>query len=309
LIEIKVFKLGNQLVIWCRDYFLKREGFYCIIKIKAFLKGDIMKNYLLDFFKGMVIGIGAIAPGVSGGAIAVIFGVYENLTRAIGNIFNDFWRKVTYLAPIGLGAGLGILVFSNIFKYLFENYNTQVRYLFVGLMAGTFPSLFKTANREGFRWMYVVPLLISLSISIIFSIYEDTIINTIPHDEPDLIQLIIYGIIVAIGTVIPGLSSSVMLIYINAYDFVLEAMATLDFSALIPMGIGFVLCFFVLFKIISFMFDRAYGLTYYTILGFVLGSIIPIFPGFNFNMEYIISGIILLAGFFLSYNLSKFARE
>ena len=268
-----------------------------------------MKKALTDFFTGMAIGIGAIAPGVSGGAIAVIFGIYENLTRTIGNLFHNFGRKITYLTPIGLGAILGVLIFSNVFKYLFENYNIQVRYLFVGLMLGTFPSLFRTANRKGFKWVYIVPFLITLIISIVFSIYEDVIINSIGHGEPGIIQLILYGIIIGIGTVIPGLSSSVMLIYINAYDFVLKATASLDFSVLLPMGIGFVLCFFLLSKIISFMFDRIYGLVYYTILGFVLGSIVPIFPGFHFNMEYLISCIILIAGLLLSYNLSKFARE
>lgn len=268
-----------------------------------------MKGALLDFFKGMAIGIGAIAPGVSGGAIAVIFGIYENLTRAIGNIFKDFKKKLVYLTPIGLGAVLGVIIFSNIFNYLFDNYNIQVRYLFVGLIIGTFPYLFKTANRKGFKFIYIIPLLITFTISIIFAIYEDTLINSMPHGDPSIIQLIIYGIIVGIGTVIPGLSSSVMLIYINAYDYVLKATASLDISALIPMGIGFVLCFFLLSKMIAFLFDRSYGLMYYTILGFVLGSILPIFPGFDLSIKYLISGIILIAGFLFSYNLSKFSRD
>ena len=86
-----------------------------------------MKRALSNFFKGMVIGIGAIAPGVSGGAIAVILGIYEDLTRAIGNIFKDFTKKVKYLMPVGLGLALGVIIFSNIFNYLFENYNVQVR--------------------------------------------------------------------------------------------------------------------------------------------------------------------------------------
>lgn len=268
-----------------------------------------MKRVLSNFFKGMVIGIGAIAPGVSGGAIAVILGIYEELIRAIGNIFKDFINKVKYLAPVGLGLILGVIIFSNVFNYLFENYNVQVRYLFIGLMAGTFPSLFKTANKKGFKCIYMVPFLITFIVSVTFTLLDDTIVNKGTEEEASILQLVFYGIIVGIGSVIPGVSSSVILIYLNAYDYVLEAVATLHISALIPMGIGFVLCFLVLSKIISFMFDRLYGLTYYTILGFVLGSIILLFPGFQFKLEYLISVIILITGFFLSFNLSKFARE
>lgn len=269
-----------------------------------------MKRALSAFLKGIVIGIGAIAPGVSGGAIAVILGIYEDLTRAIGNIFKDFTKKVKYLMPVGLGLALGVIIFSNIFNYLFENYNVQVRYLFIGLMLGTFPSLFKTANKRGFQWIYIVPFLLSFIISVAFGIAEDDgIIDADTDEEPGLMELILYGAIVGIGSVVPGMSASVILIYLNAYNFTLKAMATLDLSALIPMGIGFVLCFLGLSKIISFMFEKAYGLTYYMIIGFVLGSIVPIFPGFRFNVEYLLSALILIIGFFLSFNLSKFARE
>ncbi|MBZ2175498.1 DUF368 domain-containing protein [Schnuerera sp. xch1] len=267
-----------------------------------------MKRVLSNFLKGLVIGTGAIAPGVSGGAIAVVFGMYRNLTRAIANIFTDFKNKVLYLIPIGLGGIIGILVFSNIFKYLFKNYNIEIRYLFIGLMLGTFPSLFKTANKNGFKKKYMIPFIIALSITVMFTLSENNIIDIIPNGEPGTIQLILYGIIIGFGTIIPGVSSSVILMYIGAYDFVLEAISTIDLLLLIPMGIGFGICFLLLAKVISTLFDKLYGFTYYAVLGFVLGSIIPIYPGFILNFKYFIGVLIMIVGFYLSFYLSIRAK-
>ena len=108
-------------------------------------------NFLSSFIKGMLIGIGAIAPGVSGGAIAVIFGIYERITDAIAGVFKNFRNNVIFFFPIALGGGVGVLAFSRIMDYLFLNYDVQVKYLFIGLMIGTLPAVFKQANRKGFR--------------------------------------------------------------------------------------------------------------------------------------------------------------
>lgn len=265
-------------------------------------------NFLFDFLKGLAIGIGAIAPGVSGGALAVIFGIYENLTYAIANIFKNFKGKVLYLLPIGLGGIVGVLVFSNIMEYLFEHYNVEVRYLFVGLMIGTFPSVFKTANKNGFKKKYLISFLIALLSTALFTFLEDGIVNIVSEDAPGILELIIYGVIVGFGTIVPGVSSSVILMYIGAYNTLLRAIASVNISLLMPIGIGFVLSFLVLAKVISFLFQYAYGYTYYAVLGFVIGSIVPIFPGAGFSLQYLISFIIMVIGFSISFCLSKYEK-
>lgn len=264
---------------------------------------------MLNFFKGVAIGVGAIAPGVSGGAIAVIFGIYEKITYAIGNIFRNFKKNLSYLMPYGSGAILGVLVFSNIFKYLFMYYNVEIRYLFIGLMIGTFPSLFRMANRKGFKKTYLILFIVAFLITGILSIMENRGIDVIPDEKPSVIQLILYGVIVGAGTIIPGVSSSVILIYLGSYEVVLDAIASLNIPLLIPIGIGFILCFLLLSKAISILFKRAYGFTHYAILGFVAGSIIPIFPGFALDLKHIASLFILLIGLWASYYLSKFEKK
>ena len=105
---------------------------------------------MIDFLKGLVIGIGAVAPGVSGGTLAVILGIYEKITHAIADLFNEFWKKVKEFFPLALGGAVGVLGFSNIINYLFHHYEVEVKYLFIGLMIGTFPALRRQADRKEF---------------------------------------------------------------------------------------------------------------------------------------------------------------
>lgn len=268
-----------------------------------------MKKTMSNFLKGLAIGAAAIAPGVSGGALAVILGIYEKITYAIGNIFKNFRRSLTYLLPYGSGAILGVLIFSNIFKYLFAHYNVEVRYLFIGLMMGTFPSLFRKANKKGFRKAYLALFIIAFTITSLFSIMENRAIEIIPDDDLSVFQLILCGVIVGAGTIVPGVSSSVILIYLGYYEIVLDAIASLNIPMLIPVGIGFIICFLLLSKFISMLFTRAYGFTHYTILGFVVGSVIPIFPGFAFDLRHILGLVIMAVSLGASYYLSKFEKE
>jgi putative membrane protein len=270
---------------------------------------EIIMNFLSDFIKGMIIGIGAVAPGVSGGTFAVILGIYKKLTDAIANIFNDFRKKVIMLFPLGLGAGVGVLLFSKIMKYLFENYNSEVKYLFIGLMIGTLPAVFKEANKKGFKKSYILPCIITFGITILFIILENGVINIIPEGKPGLIELIIYGAITGFGTIVPGISSSFILMYIGAYEVMLDAIVNFDLMLLIPIGIGFVLSILMFAKLISLLFKKVYGYTYYAVLGFVIGSIITIFPGIEFNLKYLIGILLCVIGFYLSFSLTKYAKD
>lgn len=266
-------------------------------------------NFLSDFFKGMIIGIGAVAPGVSGGTFAVMLGVYDKLTDAIADIFHDFKKKVWLFFPLALGMSVGILGFSNIMKYLFENHDAQVKYLFTGLMLGTLPAVFKEANKCGFKKIYLLPCTITFSITVLFMILENNVINIIPESNPGLITLIIYGVIIGFGTIVPGISSSFILMYIGAYEILLDGIVNLDLMVLIPVGMGFAFSILLFAKLISLLFKKIYGYTYYTVLGFVMGSIIIIFPGVELNLEYLIGLGLCFVGFYMSFALSNYKKQ
>lgn len=266
-------------------------------------------NFLSNFIKGLLIGIGAIAPGVSGGALAVVFGLYERITEAIAGNIKDFRKNALFFLPIALGGGIGVLAFSKIMKYLFLHYDVQVRYLFIGLMIGSLPSVFKQANKQGFKKAFILPCVVAFGVVVMAILLENNGINIILETKPGILQLIAYGAIIGIGTIVPGISASFVLMYIGAYQIVITGLSDMDLTLLIPVGLGFVLSIIVFAKLISLLFKRAYGYTYYAVLGFVIGSIIAIFPGTAaFGYECLISIILFVLGFYLSYALSKYTK-
>lgn len=269
----------------------------------------IIVRFLSGFIKGLLIGIGSVAPGVSGGAIAVIFGLYEKITGAIANVFKDFRRKAIFFFPIALGGGVGVLAFSKVIEYLFRHYEVHVKYLFIGLMMGTLSSVFEQANRKGFRKKYILPCITAFGITVLAMVMEKAGIDIIPEAGKGLPHLFAYGAIIGIGTIVPGISASFVLMYIGAYQIVLEGIANINLMIIVPVGIGFVVSIVLFANIINFLFRRFYGYTYYTVIGFVIGSIIAIFPGFSFNIEHLLGVLLFAVGFYLSFSLSKYSKE
>lgn len=267
-------------------------------------------GFLTDFLKGLVIGIGAVAPGVSGGAFAVMLGVYTKLTESLANIFHNFREKVKMLYPLALGMVAGFLLFSRVMKYLFENYEFEVRFLFVGLMLGTISTVFKEANKNGFSKKYLLPCIFSFLITIIFMILENgQYINLIPNRSPSILDNIIYGGVLGFGTIVPGVSSSFILMYIGVYEYLLDAMVSFNLLVIIPVAIGGLAGILLFSKFINYMFHNFYGYTYYVVIGFVSGSILSILPIPSSIREYILGLIVCIVGFIISFSLSRLGRE
>jgi putative membrane protein len=107
-------------------------------------------NFICNFFIGILIGCGAILPGISAGVFCVIFGIYEKLINSITSLlkFKDFKKNFMFLLPIVLGCFIGIVLFGNIIKILFTKFENEARFIFLGLILGTIPSLFKQASQK-----------------------------------------------------------------------------------------------------------------------------------------------------------------
>ncbi|WP_312813071.1 undecaprenyl phosphate translocase family protein [Sedimentibacter sp.] len=262
-------------------------------------------NFFSRFLKGLIIGAGAIAPGVSGGALAVIFGLYDKMTFFIANFTYKFKENVKFFIPVGIGGALGVLLFSRIIELLFTYHEVEVRYAFIGLMLGTIPSVIKEANKKGFKPEYLIPLAITFISTLVLTFLEESASGLNSLSNPSSINIIIYGLIIGFGTIIPGISASIILMYIGAYEFVISAISNLSVVYIFYLGIGFVISILLFSKLISMLFKRCYGVTFYAILGLVLGSIISIFPGFSFTSGYIFNSVLLIACFLLSYNISR----
>lgn len=266
-------------------------------------------NYISKFLMGVAMGAGAIAPGVSGGALAVIFGLYDKITNFIAHINKNFKRNVIFFLPVGIGAAVGILVFSRLIEFLFQNYETEVRYVFVGLMLGTLPTVINEANKKGFKYKYLIGFFISLFFTLLFAYFEHTQANLIAQAGKSIAHLIIYGIIIGFGTIVPGVSASIILMYLGAYEIVIKAISNMNIEVIFYLGVGFAISVLLFAKIISMLFKKAYGYTYYIIIGLVLGSIISIFPSYSLSINYIFHITILIVSFVLSYSLSRYAKK
>lgn len=265
-------------------------------------------KHVVDFFKGIVIGMGAVAPGVSGGTLAVILGIYEKITKAIANLFHDFWKKVKEFFPLALGGAVGVLGFSNIINYLFNNHELEVKYLFIGLMIGTFPSLKRQADRKGFKFWYLIPFMLTLAAAVILSPQMGNIAGDIAVTEAHFPLLVLCGVIIGFGTIVPGISASFILMYLGTYGILMEGIARLKPDVLFPAGIGFVISVLAFAKLINMLFNKVYGFTYYAIFGLTTGSVLAIFPGFGAGWRYVLCYLLLAGGCIASYFLSNLEK-
>ena len=235
-------------------------------------------NFIKSFFQGILIGAGAILPGISSGVLCVIFGIYENLLNCALNFFKNIKENFKYLFPIGSGAFIGIVLFGNILKFLFLAYPIQIKFIFIGLILGSIPALIKECSKKAkFELNYLIFLFASLAIGIFLVIIEKRItrFNLI---EYNFLFLIISGFIMSSGIIIPGVSNTLILMLLGIYENYLDAVSTLYIPFLFPLGIGIIIGSIFFMKLTRFLLNRFYPQTFYTIIGFTLGSIFILFP-------------------------------
>ena len=177
-----------------------------------FSKEWISLNKLFDFFIGILLGAGAILPGVSSGVICVILGMYDKLITSIFNLFKDFKKNFFYLLPIGLGGIIGVFLFGNILKMLFCTFPTQTSFCFIGLILGSIPLLVKKVNSEHiFRLRYILFTIISFILGCFLVFLESKLNLSNSIDYFSFLFLVLSGFLMAIGVVFPGVSNTLIL--------------------------------------------------------------------------------------------------
>lgn len=263
-------------------------------------------SFILSCIKGIALGAGAILPGVSSGVLCVIFGLYEKLINSILGFFSDVKGNLKFLLPIVIGICIGVVIFGNILKILFINFPIQTQYTFIGLILGSVPVLFKTANSKGkFRLHYIFYTLLTFFIAIFLimlengSYFNNSITNT------NFLFLVLSGFIMSIGVVFPGISSSVLLMILGVYNTYIVAVSTVDIAILFPLGIGLLMGGFVFLIITRYCLNNYFSQTYYSIIGFVLGSILILYPGFTYSFETLTGIFCFLVCFYIAYKFEK----
>ena len=258
-------------------------------------------NGFLNMIKGIFIGAGAIVQGVSSGVLCVIFGIYEKLLDAVLNFFKDIKHNIKFLFPIALGVGIGVLLFSNILNYFLYEFPVQTKSIFIGLILGTIPYLIKEVNeKETFKPQNVVYLLIALAIGMITVIVENQMNIVSNGDRMSMMYLIMCGAIMSIGIVVPGVSSTIILMLLGVYSVYLQSVANLYLPVLIPLGIGLVLGSIIVMKITKKLLETHYGKTFYSIIGFTIGSDFVLLPQGMTLLEIVLSILCVVLGVYVS---------
>lgn len=232
-------------------------------------------DWFIRMIKGIIIGIGAILPGLSGGVLAVIFGVYDPLLKFLADIRHKFIRNILYFLPVIIGAGIGILLFSFVVEAAFGKYAAQFTCLFIGFVAGTFPSLYRTAGIKGRNTKaWVAFFMAAIGIFVLMLLGEQKLVDV----QPNVFSWVWAGAVVGLGMIVPGMSPSNFLIYFGMYDKMASGIASLNFGVIIPLALGLVICILLFAKFVSYLFKKAYSVMYHIILGLVVGSSLAILP-------------------------------
>lgn len=252
-------------------------------------------GWIVRLLKGLLAGIGAITPGLSGGVLLVVFGIYEPLVRWLADIRNKFLQHLLFFLPVGIGGVIGVIAFSAVIDFAFEHYAAQFTWLFIGFIAGTIPSLLKTAGKEGRKsWHWALLALIAVGTFFLMRWMET--IRTVEM-QPSFFAWLLSGALTGLGLVVPGLSPSNFLIYLGLYQPMANGIKNLQFGVILPLMLGVILVIFIFAKFVNWLFNKHYAFMYHLIIGVVIGSTAAIIPSgvSGFGMIAVCALLFLLA--------------
>ncbi len=296
----------------------------------------IFMDILSIIFKGIFVGVANVIPGVSGGTMAVSFGIYDRLIESISGFFKNFKDSLKFLVPLLAGAGLGIIAFSYAVGWLLEEHTFVTCMTFVGLILGGLPILIRElrkkmtgAGRKKISISGALAFIIAFAISVGLPLLNisGSALTSIPVSFGNMVILLFMGVIAAATMIIPGVSGSMLLMIfgyyygiINTVTGFIDALRVFDLSGLIdsclllaPFGIGVVLGIFFVAKFITWLFGHHGTETYCAILGLVTASPFAIFINTgllwtlsSLSVSSLACGILLLAaGAVFTYIVGK----
>ena len=247
---------------------------------------------ILTMCKGAIVGGTMLVPGVSGGTMAIILGIYDQLVHAVASFRRQPRQNLLFLFLFCVGGVLGMLLFSRPLLSLLNAFPLPMGYFFIGAVAGSIPMIYQKSQPSSFSWHVPVYVLAGVVIVSLFSVLPTGVISSTGSWQPLL--LIVTGIVAAAALVLPGISVSYLLLMLGLYDKTIAAISHLQFSFLLPLFIG-----------LERLMDRHPRPTYLVILGFMLASIASVFPGLPSLAVAPACVLTFAAGFFIIYRLSK----
>ena len=243
-----------------------------------------LRAYFVLFLKGMAMGAADVVPGVSGGTIAFISGIYEELLRSIRactplalvSLFRDgpkvFWRRIngTFLSVLFSGILFSIATLARLITYLLEHQSLLLWSFFFGLIMASILFIWRQLARKGF-WEYLF-LLLGLCVALASAFA--------PPVQPEPTSLVVFGagMLAICAMILPGISGSFILLLLGMYSVVLGAVSSADFSLLIIFALGCAAGLMLFSRLLSWLLSRFHGVTLSVLTGFLAGSLVMVWP-------------------------------
>ncbi len=253
-------------------------------------------GYIQTVLQGMAVGGTMVIPGVSGGSMAIILGIYDKIIHGIGSFMKDKQKNITFFGLLGLGALLGIVLLAKPLEYLLAVYPVAIMYFFMGAEAGSIPSIAIKAGAEKFSWRY--PVYVLLGVAVVRLIGAVPISGLLDNASglAEIFVMLLAGFIAAFALLLPGISGSYILLMLGIYDDMISARLNFQITFLLPLLLGMALGVVVTARMLEKAMKRYPGVTYLIILGFILGSLVEIFPGIPTGTNLIVAPLIFLVG-------------
>ena len=263
-------------------------------------------QFLFRIIQGALIGLGAVLPGISGGVLSVIFGIYKPIMELLSNPFKNFKTHVPKLLPVIVGGAIGFLGIANLLAFFLNKYPDPSVCLFIGLISGMLPSLFREAREEGVAKGSYVSLVVCMIV--IFALLGGLNMASV-EIEANFISYLFCGFCLALSVIAPGMSFSTLLMPLGLYTPFVDGIGHLDFQVLIPGGIGALVTVICLAKAVNALFDHFYSLAFHGIIGIVIAATVMIIPFSSFTASVtgcIVNIICLVVGVIAALLLDKF---
>ncbi|MBT5954837.1 DUF368 domain-containing protein [bacterium] len=267
----------------------------------------ILRETLKTIFHGFCIGIANIIPGISGGTLAVILGIYEKLITSIYSVFTFSFKEISknlgFLIKIGIGVLLGVASFSKFLEYALTAFPQPVFMFFFGLILGSIPIVFKLSKINKIHWPEAIGGIITLCSMI--ALFFVTPSSTVSNTTPGILFFGVSGFIAAGTMVIPGISGSLILLYLGAYKPIVHAISSFNLPIIGAVGIGAICGILFFSSFIHWLFKKYHNIAYMSVIGFLAGSLLKLWPGINMNISSLISVCLGISGYFIATLLQK----
>ncbi len=261
---------------------------------------------ILRILQGVLIGVGAVLPGISGGVLCVVFGIYKPVMELLGSPFKRFKTHVPKLLPVIIGAVIGFLGVAKILAFFLERYPDPSVCLFIGLITGMLPSLFREAGEQGRpkgSWVsMVIAFAVILTLLISLNLFSVTI-------TPNFGWYIFCGFCLALSVIAPGMSFSTLLMPLGLYTPFVDGLGSLQMGILAPAAIGAIVTVICLAKGVDALFDHFYPYAFHAIIGIVIAATVMIIPFKSFTVSAgsaAVNIICIVVGIIAALALDKF---